>query len=80
MVKVTKNFSEVQEIKVTQSRLDNLAKIFLLKVSMVTPQKFLERVRPTGDCEKPNIELVLKTTLSNIKNYDIVNKIISNFR
>ena len=27
-------------IKVTQSRLDNLAKIFLLKVSMVTLQKF----------------------------------------
>ena len=71
MVKVTKNFSEVQEIKVTQSRLDNLAKIFLLKVSMVTPQKFLERVRPTGDCEKPNIELVLKTTLSNIENHVI---------
>ena len=28
MVKVTKNFSEVQQIKVTQSRLDNPAKNF----------------------------------------------------
>ena len=28
MTKVTKNFSEVQEIKATQSKLDNLAKIF----------------------------------------------------
>ena len=59
-------------IKVTQSRLDNPAKIFLLKVSMVTLQKFLERVPPVRDCEKPNIELVLQTTLSNIKNHDIV--------
>ena len=39
---------------------------------MVTMQKFLERERPTGDCEKPNIELVLKTTFSNIQNHDIV--------
>ena len=72
MIKVTTNFSEVQYIKVTQSRLDNLEKIFLLKVSMVTSQKFLERVLPARDCEKPNIELVLKTTLSNIRNHDIV--------
>ena len=51
-------------IKVTYSRLENLTKIFLLKVSMVTPKKFLERVLPVRDCEKPNIELVLKTTFS----------------
>ena len=42
---------------------------FLPIVGYVTPQKFLERVRPTGDCEKPNIELVLKTTLSNTENH-----------
>ena len=35
-------------------------------------QKFLERVLPAMDCEKPNIELVLKTTFSNIQNHDIV--------
>ena len=69
---MTKNFYEVQKIKVTYSRLDNPAKIFLLKVSMVTLQKFLERVLPVRDCEKPNIELVLKTTFSNIRNHDIV--------
>lgn len=56
-------------INVTQSRLDNLAKIFLLKVSMITLQKFLERVPPVRDCEKPNIELVLKTTLSSTGDY-----------
>ena len=44
--------------------LGKRAKIFLLKVSMITLQKFLERVLPARDCEKPNIELVLKTTLS----------------
>lgn len=37
-------------IKVTYSRLENLAKIFLLKVSMITLQKFLERVLPVRDC------------------------------
>ena len=59
MVKVTKNFSEVRYIKVTYSRLDNL-------------QKFLERVLTAGDCEKPNIELVLKTTSGNTQNHGIV--------
>ena len=34
------------------------------KLNGKSDQKFLERVPPVRDCEKPNIELVLKTTLS----------------
>ena len=42
------------------------------KLNDKSDQKFLERVLPARDCEKPNIELVLKTTFSNIQNHDIV--------
>ena len=70
-----------RECVLTQSKLNGksdqkislgLSRLKLLRVGYVTPQKFLERVLPTGDCEKPNIELVLKTTFSNIQNHDIV--------
>ena len=54
MIKVTKNFSEG---------------VTYFGYTREACKKFLERVRPVRDCEKPNIELVLKTTLSNTGNY-----------
>ena len=57
MVKVAKNFSEG---------------VTYFGYTREACKKFLERVLPARDCEKPNIELVLKTTLSNIQNHDIV--------
>ena len=56
MTKVTTNFSEVS------------TSVILRRVILGSVQKFLGRVRPTQDCEKPNIELVFKTTLSNTEN------------